>query len=166
MPHSSPPEPTRYPRQSSQTRYRRSTSRAGSIAGWIQVTGRTLILDGAHTSESISALVETVAAEYGSIRFPVILGVLADKPAADFFLALAPIVDRIICPDQANPRAIPASDLCAAARHLGLDAATALSLRAALGTIGRGPEPVLVTGSFGLVADALRAMKEPAGCGA
>jgi dihydrofolate synthase/folylpolyglutamate synthase len=126
------------------------------------VTGRTLILDGAHTPESIRALVETAGAELEPDQFPVILAVLADKPATDLLMMLAPITSRIICPEQRNPRAIPASDLCAAARNLGLEAAPSATIRAALDAIGPGPEPALVTGSFGIVADALNTVIDPA----
>jgi dihydrofolate synthase/folylpolyglutamate synthase len=125
-------------------------------------TGRTLVLDGAHTPESIRALVETAVAELGSAQFPVILGVLADKPAIAILTLLAPVTSRIICPEQRNPRAISGPDLCAAARDLGLDAAAMLTMRAALDAIGAGPEPILVTGSFGVVADALTTLAGPA----
>jgi dihydrofolate synthase/folylpolyglutamate synthase len=125
-------------------------------------TGRTLVLDGAHTPESIRALVETAVAELEFTEFPVVLGVLADKPATELLTLLAPITGRVICPELQSPRAIPAQDLCAAARDLGLEAATAPTIRAALDAIGPGPEPILVTGSFGVVAEALNTLGGPA----
>jgi dihydrofolate synthase/folylpolyglutamate synthase len=119
------------------------------------VTGRTIILDGAHTSESIRALVETMHAEFGPARFPVIMGLLVDKPANEILSILAPAVSRIIFPELEGPRIVRAQSLDEAAVRLDMQASIRPTIRAALDEFGPGSEPVLITGSFGIVAAAL-----------
>ena len=120
-----------------------------------EVTGRMLILDGAHTPESIRMLVETVRAVIGPEPVPVIMGLLVDKPAEDILAVLAPAASQIVFPEMSGPRIVPAESLCALARRAGIAASVRPTIRAALDAIGPGPEPVLITGSFGMVAATL-----------
>jgi dihydrofolate synthase / folylpolyglutamate synthase len=119
------------------------------------LTGRTIVLDGAHTLESIHALIESMHAEYGSELFPVIMGLLVDKPAAEILSVLEPAASRIIFPNNRGPRIVPAQSLLETALQLGMQATVLPTIRAALDEIGPGPEPVLITGSFGIVAAAI-----------
>jgi len=119
------------------------------------VTGRRLILDGAHTPESMRMLVATVRAVVGPGPAPVIMGLLADKPAEDILAVLAPAASQIVFPELSGPRIVPAESLCAIARRAGIAASVRPTIRAALDAIGTGPEPILITGSFGMVAASL-----------
>jgi dihydrofolate synthase/folylpolyglutamate synthase len=120
-----------------------------------EVTGRMLILDGAHTPESIRMLVETVRAVIGPEPVPVIMGLLVDKPAEDILAVLAPAASQIVFPELSGPRIVPAESLRALARRAGIAASVRPTIRTALDAIGPGPEPVLITGSFGMVAATL-----------
>ena len=122
------------------------------------VTDRQLILDGAHTPESLATLVKTVVDETGAPQFPMIVGVLSDKPADLMLATLAPFAELIVFPGSSSIRAIPPGELQARATALGIRSDVAPSVRAALESIPAGRVPVVVTGSFGIVADCLRAI--------
>jgi folylpolyglutamate synthase/dihydropteroate synthase len=119
-------------------------------------SGRTLILDGAHTAGSIAALIEAAAEDTDVSRFPFIVNLLADKPASDILGVIAPHATVVVFPRSANARAWPSATLVALARELGTTAMESTSLRDAIDTLPVGTEPVLITGSFGIVADGLR----------
>jgi dihydrofolate synthase/folylpolyglutamate synthase len=122
----------------------------------VEVDGRTWILDGAHTPVSASALAETLLAEFGR-PVGVIAGLLRDKHPTPFFAALAPAIAGLIVTAPHNPRAIPAEELILTvdagnsqtiARE---DLETALETARASFPTGL---PIVITGSFTLVAEA------------
>jgi folylpolyglutamate synthase/dihydropteroate synthase len=94
-------------------------------------------------------------AEFGPARFPVIMGLLVDKPANEILSILAPAVPGIIFPELEGPRIVRAQSLDEAAVRLDMQASIRPTIRAALDEFGPGSEPVLITGSFGIVAAAL-----------
>jgi dihydrofolate synthase/folylpolyglutamate synthase len=124
-------------------------------------TGRELILDVAHTPESVRALIETARATTGRSSFPFVVGLLADKPALEILAAIKPAASVVVFPDLDNPRAVSAADLSAAASSIGLRSERAPSVEAALDQLSPGSAPVVVTGSFAVVAAALRSLSSP-----
>ena len=81
-------------------------------------------------------LVETVRAVVGPGSSPVIMGLLADKPAEDILAVLAPAASQIVFPELSGPRIVPAESLCAIARRAGIAASVRPTIRAALDAIG------------------------------
>jgi dihydrofolate synthase/folylpolyglutamate synthase len=121
-------------------------------------TGRELILDVAHTPESVRALIETSKRSTGRHQFPFIVGLLTDKPALEILAAIKPAASIVVFPELDNPRAVPAADLVAAAESIALRCERAPSVESALVRLSAGAGPLVVTGSFAVVAAALRSL--------
>ena len=124
-----------------------------------------VVLDGAHTAKSAEALrVALDAADGRSNAVIAVCGLAGDKDIRAFLVALGPA--GVLPVAAASPRAVPAAGIAAVARDLGLsvldgpdhvpDALTWL-LRSG-GVVG----PVVVTGSFAVVAEARTAFGLPA----
>ena len=134
---------------------------AETLAG-LQIPGRfevvassqsTLVLDVAHTSESIDQVLRNVEDRWPGIPIDLVFSVLADKQIDAILAKLPGRIVRLVLPAQRNPRAVPASDLAVLARQHGLDPLVAESTAEALAHVR--PEAItLVSGSFGLVATA------------
>lgn len=121
----------------------------------------TVIVDGAHNVESVERIVATIRTLFPERRLDVVLGTSRDKDADGMLAALAPITQRLLAVQSANPRARDAHELASMARSLGVDVqefklvADAVSAaRAQAGPDG----VVLVTGSLYLAAEAREAL--------
>ena len=114
-----------------------------------------LMIDTAHNPESASALVRCVR-EFCANRVTFIIGLLRDKPAARIVRVLRPVARRLILVPLDSPRAMPVTELAAECRDAGIEHQVASRLRPAM---LHTDEPTVVTGSFYLAAEALRALR-------
>jgi dihydrofolate synthase / folylpolyglutamate synthase len=121
-------------------------------------SGQLLVLDVAHTPESVAALIDAAVSALGMRKFPFIVGLLSDKPATEILARIAPVAEHVIFPQLANPRAVNPRELQAIADRLNLSSTIAPSILAALAQIPDGSAPLLVTGSFGIVAECQRVL--------
>jgi dihydrofolate synthase/folylpolyglutamate synthase len=119
--------------------------------------GQELWLDGGHNPAAARVLAEVLR---GWGKTWLVFGMLNTRKPEEFLAPLAPYVaglKAVTIPGEAN--ALPAESLAEAARGLGLDAAPAASLSAALDAIAKHPpKRVLVCGSLYLVGAALAAL--------
>lgn len=122
----------------------------------IECEGRIWVLDGAHTPLAAAALADTILAEFGR-PIGVIAGMLRDKHPAPFFAAMAPASAGTIVTTPKNPRAIPADELLLSVLPANLQTIASPDLETSLATTrAQFPAdlPVVITGSFTLVAEA------------
>ncbi len=126
--------------------------------------GPPVIADVAHNVASARALDATVREVLGRPPYYVV-GMAADKDHAAFAQALSPNAQGFICVQANHPRAMPAEALAerikAGAPGVSVEsfASVADGLRAA-GIRASQSTPVVVTGSFHVVAAALRSLQE------
>jgi len=137
--------------------------RTGLAGTWLpgrierhNVSGREVILDGAHSNVKLVALVDTLRALHPGRRATWVLAAKADKDLHSVLAAIAPIAASVIAThlpgDGAGPiaPAIPAAQLAERARQRGLKAHAVddpvAAIHTALGADGGGP--IVVTGSF------------------
>jgi dihydrofolate synthase/folylpolyglutamate synthase len=131
------------------------------IPGRLEVIDREplTLLDGAHNTEGMAALVESLPELLGETRQPLVavLSILADKDAAGMLGALLPHCQQLVLTSSHNPRALSPATLESLSRQLGgppteivPDPVLALARARELA----GPRgAVLATGSLYLVAD-------------
>jgi dihydrofolate synthase/folylpolyglutamate synthase len=122
------------------------------------VPGRpTVLLDGAHTAESLTALFESVDAAFPERRRVAVVGVSRDKDLQRLSSAFLGRVDLVIATRAPTPRAADATAVAAALARVGVDARAAAdaqeALTSAVSAAGAGGL-VVVTGSLYLVAAA------------
>ena len=144
------------------------TSDAARRAGMAQVEwpGRfqrlengKIILDGAHNPAAARRLAHTWHEEYGGHhRATVVFGMLRDKDIPAVGRALAPLAARFLTVPTRSPRAASPEELRDALVLVvpdGPGVRSAARLVDALDAARQFPEPILVTGSFFLVGEAL-----------
>ncbi len=94
--------------------------------GRLEVVGHAplVLLDGAHNVAGAHALREALAEEFPASARTLVVGVLREKDPAEMLEALgARTATRIVACEAPSPRALPAAEVGAAARALGLPAA-------------------------------------------
>lgn len=114
-----------------------------------------IVLDGAHTAESLAALLDSVGRVFPGRRLAVVFGVSRDKDVGRLLSTFRGRADAWIATHADSPRAMPAEDVARAVAQGGFvvktapDTGSALALaRAETGAV------VVVTGSLYLVAEA------------
>lgn len=122
-----------------------------------------LLLDGAHNTESMSALVKSISQNLRYDSLVVVFGCAADKDAGAMLRCLAMGADKVICTRAAgNARAADPHDLARAYHEItGRTAQHTRTLAEALDLATRAAgrdDLVCVTGSFYLVGEAKKAM--------
>ena len=90
------------------------------IPGRVEIVGRdpTLILDGAHTVESVRALCEAIQTYVPHGRLILIIGVSADKNVDGILKEIVPHASEVIFSQSDSPRAVPAVRLAERAKDL------------------------------------------------
>lgn len=142
---------------------REAISGAGADGGDLVVPGRfeivnstpPIVLDGAHTQESLQLFLESLEAAFPQRPRIVIFGASKDKNAARLFSALRGRVDLCILTKTASPRAADPADLERDAAEAGIPFATAATPADALALArsnARGGV-VAATGSLYLVGE-------------
>ncbi|MDP2872163.1 MAG: folylpolyglutamate synthase/dihydrofolate synthase family protein [Bacillota bacterium] len=128
----------------------------------------TVILDGAHNPDAIEALAASLRALFGrqGRRLVAVVGALGDKATEAMFASLLPLVDELVVTTPSfAARAMPAERLAALVRdqYPELPVRSVPDIRDAVcaGLSLVGPRDLLlVTGSFYLVGDARRHLRE------
>lgn len=138
--------------------------------GRMEVMGRQplLILDGAHNPAGARAAAATVDEEFGAVTSrTLVVGLLRGRDPVEMLSALgARAATRVIAVPPPSPRALPADEVAAAARELGVEAevagAAADAVSRALAVTDESGL-VLVTGSLYLVGAARAALAKGIG---
>jgi len=132
-----------------------------TLPGRLEVVGRRplLVLDGAHTPESIEAGAAALDEEFPPFLWKTVIGALADKKLDQLLAGLAGVAGEVFAVSAQSDRAIPAAEVAAAAR-LALPGVEVHEL----GSVPDGVEAavlaagadgaVLVTGSMYVVGEA------------
>lgn len=134
----------------------------GSVTspGRLEVVGRrpVVLLDGAHNPHGAQAAAAAVDAEFAAASRLVVVGLLQGRDPEAMLEALDVASARlVVATEPPSPRALPAADLAAAARGLGVDVREERDVAAALGVALDAAAPddlVLVTGSLYLIGAA------------
>jgi dihydrofolate synthase/folylpolyglutamate synthase len=134
--------------------------------GRMEVVGRhpLCILDGAHNPAGARAAAATLAEEFADVPSRIlVLGLLQGRDPDEMLAALDPGPVRLViaCPPP-SPRALPASEVAAAAARAGIEAIEAVDVADALDQavdIAQEGEMVLVTGSLYVVGAAKTALR-------
>jgi dihydrofolate synthase/folylpolyglutamate synthase len=121
-----------------------------------ELNGRSVIFDVAHNVSGARVLARTLAERHPGRRFPVVLGMLRDKPHDPVLAELAPVVDHLwVTTPGHTERRFEAANLGAIAASRGLPVTVIPrpgdAVRAALEVAG----PVVVTGSLFTVGSAM-----------
>ncbi len=136
------------------------------LPGRMEVLGRhpLVLLDGAHNLAGARAAAATVAEEFaGEGGLIAVVGMLQGRDPTEMLVALGLASARLVvaCPAP-SPRSLPAAEVAAAARSLGVDAvessSVAEAVAAALDEAGEA-DRVLVTGSLYVVGAARTALR-------
>ncbi len=132
-----------------------------TVPGRIEVVGHhpLVVLDGAHTAESMAAGASALDEEFPPFLWKVVVGVLGDKKLDLLLPALEGIAGEVFAVTAPSDRAIPAGQVAAAARialpevDIHESGSPADGLAAALESAGE-DGAVLVTGSMYVVGEA------------
>jgi dihydrofolate synthase/folylpolyglutamate synthase len=132
------------------------------LAGRFQRVGN-LILDVAHNVDGIASLAATIRA--AGIKTPInaTVGILGDKDWKGMLRALEPVVGRVTIvdpPSAPSSRAWDGKVAASFARSYGMDAVYEGDFERAVNDARAESDPVLITGSFHTVGDALQILGE------
>ena len=134
---------------------------ATTLPGRIEVVGHRplLVLDGAHTPESIAAGAAALDEEFPPFLWKTVVGALADKQLDLLLAGLVGVAGEVFAVTAPSDRAIPAAEVAAAARRalpdveVHVSGTVAEGVEAAVGAAGE-DGAVLVTGSMYVVGEA------------
>ena len=121
--------------------------------------GQLVLLDAAHNPAKCAVLAGAVAELFPGRRVHLVVGMLADKDAAQGLAPLLPLAERVWATTPESPRAMPAPELAQLCRELGHPARVAADLPEALEAALAAAAPgdlVVITGSFYTVGPARR----------
>lgn len=114
-----------------------------------------VIIDGAHTPVSASALATALQDRFPQASTAVVIGMLADKNVDAVLSPLQSITTHWVAVPVANPRSMPADEIADALNGLGHQATCAGSVRGGIEIARRaGADLIVVTGSFSTAAEA------------
>lgn len=122
-------------------------------------TGQRFVLDVAHTAQSLDYLIAAVRDEYYPGRTTFAVSFLDDKPWPDLVRGLVTPADSFIFPQVPGVRAVPPDHLARVARAAGATNVTVGTLDDVINCSRDDGAPVVVTGSFGIVGEILRAFE-------
>jgi dihydrofolate synthase/folylpolyglutamate synthase len=120
--------------------------------------GRPLLLDAAHNPAGARALASYLQQTHPE-GVTLVFGAMKDKAVAEMLRALAPAARAIVCTTAPTPRAMPAAELAALARAIGLDATAVDDPAAAVDLACASPRPAAAAGSIfllGAIRDRVR----------
>jgi len=119
-----------------------------------------VVVDGAHTGDSVGQLRQTLEAIFPDNRLLLVFGVTADKDVTQIIQTLMPIADETIVTAAGHPRAAKPADLRRQLEAQGFAALQSPTVSSALSLALEmaGPDDVIcITGSLFVVGDALTA---------
>ncbi len=116
-----------------------------------------VVLDGAHNDASAARLAETVREVFPGCRWRLVFGASSDKDPRAILAPLGPLVQEAWLVRSRHPRAADPRRLAEAAEALGLPWRVRGEVGPAFAEAAEGSDPVLVTGSLFVVAEAREA---------
>lgn len=122
-----------------------------------------VIVDGAHNGDSACRLAETLSEWFPGQRWTFVVGTLSDKDHAAILRGLAPVMAELIVTRSRSIRATAPELLAQIARRTGLPARVVPDVPAALTEALALGDPVCLTGSLSVVAEAREAWAEAQG---
>jgi len=131
-----------------------------TVPGRMEVLGThpMIMLDGAHNADGVAVLAESLAEEYPTTRWQLILGVMGDKNVEAMVESLVPHVDGIITTAPESERAVPPAQLAdriSALVDVPVLIAEEVELALDMARAESGPDgAILVAGSLYLVGEA------------
>lgn len=132
--------------------------RAVTAPGRLEVIrGERVVLDVAHNPDGVSALVRALREEFPFENLVCVVGILADKDHVGMLQELARVPCKIVFSEPRFARAMPVSDLLAAAGELNLEATAIENVAEAVDAALAGAatdDLVCVTGSHYVVGEA------------
>ena len=98
----------------------RAATASATSPGRLEVVGRhpLVLLDGAHNEEGFRGLAATLVAEFPPERWNLVVGMRGDRVPSDLLQPLAGLVGAVWVAEPADPGAIPAADVAAAAAEV------------------------------------------------
>ncbi|MEJ2191150.1 MAG: bifunctional folylpolyglutamate synthase/dihydrofolate synthase [Nitrospirota bacterium] len=130
--------------------------------GRLQVVGEDppVLIDGAHNPDAARALAEALREGFlrAGERLTLLAGVMADKDIKGILGPLLPLASRVIFAAPAFGRSAEPRALREAAASLGFASEAAPSVGEALQAARQGGDPVLVTGSFYTIGEAMETL--------
>jgi len=123
-----------------------------------RLNGREIVYDVAHNPPAVKELARNITRRYPGRKFRIVFGVLKGKNYPRMLKLLAPATDRMACIRPDDFRAIPADEIAAAARKIGIRAVA--NRNGNLRPFLKGKSPILVTGSFTVVEAVKKAVAE------
>ncbi len=115
-----------------------------------------MLFDVAHTPVAVSLLAERIAGSW-TPPLPGVVGFLADKRWREMLPLLEGVLEPVVTTTPLDERALPAGELASAMTDAGMMATAREDIgEALLEAAGRGVFPVVVTGSFFVVGEAMR----------
>ena len=123
-------------------------------------SGTTVVIDGAHSPESMRALAETIRVDFPDRKVVAVVAMLSDKDPAKVLPPIASVASRLIVSSASHPRALPTDRLATAAGAIGgafdtaPSIADAIDLAASTPGMVRDNGVVVVTGSLVTAAEA------------
>jgi len=123
------------------------------------VDSRPIILDVAHNPDGFSHLCEAVKEQFENRLFHVMLAIGKGRDPVRCVEKIRPIVSRIVCVSNINPRHIPAEELANRLNEVGFSKTYVAPIEEVL----QNPEPLLICGSPLIMADVRRLLgiREP-----
>jgi dihydrofolate synthase/folylpolyglutamate synthase len=140
----------------------REAAAAVESPGRIEVVGRNplVILDGAHNEEGLGGLAATLTEEFPEAHRVLVVGFRGERNSVELLTPLRGLVGEVIATAAADPTAVPAQEVAAAAREVfGADVPVetvtpvAQAITEALHRVGE-DDAVIVTGSLYVVGEA------------
>jgi dihydrofolate synthase/folylpolyglutamate synthase len=118
-----------------------------------------ILTDGAHNSDGMAALAAALREEFPATRWTAVLGVMSDKDVAAMLGHLGDAIGEAHTAAADSPRARGAEEMAdLIRRHLDVPATPHPSVAAAVAAAMATGDPVLITGSIYVVAEARRAL--------
>ncbi|MCK5741416.1 MAG: bifunctional folylpolyglutamate synthase/dihydrofolate synthase [Chlorobi bacterium] len=121
-----------------------------------------LIIDAAHNTAAVRALVETLqASDIESDKINIVLGLMKDKDVRSMLKLLRPICGKLYVCSPDNPRAMSADELMSLASDLGFKNIEKFnSVAEAVKTALSSSETTVVTGSFFTISEAIEIIEK------
>lgn len=115
-----------------------------------------ILLDGAHNPNGVTALKESLEAEFNGEKFTFIMAVMADKDYQEMAQIIKPIASRVFTVTVDYSRALQASALATSLNKIGFDAASCGSFDEALKQAKTYNEKIIVFGSLYFIGEILQ----------
>ena len=106
------------------------------------------ILDGGHNPQCAEALANALQEHCPGMSFVFLTGVLADKNYVAMLESIRPFAKKIFCVTPDSPRALPAPELLAVCKKLGIPAEACPTLEQGLDSVLNSGEPAVAFGSL------------------